>query len=57
MKLSESSFLADENIQPEVITHLLERKIDIVTVFDAGLAGKPDWTIFYPKKLREPTVS
>ncbi len=42
MRLIESSFLADENIQPDVVAHLLGKNIDIITVFDANLAGKPD---------------
>lgn len=45
MKLPEFEFLADENFDPDVVAHFREHGWRIVSVHDAGLAGKPDLVV------------
>ena len=42
MSLSDFAFLSDENIHPAVAAFLRERGMDVVTVFDVGMAGGAD---------------
>ena len=38
-------FFADENVHSEIISSLREKSLDIMTVFDAALAGRKDYEI------------
>lgn len=42
MKLAEFRYLADENIDPEVVATLCAKGLDTVHVTDIGLCGRPD---------------
>ena len=45
MKLSQFAFLADENINPEVVAFLRQRGMDVVAAAELGLAGAADTEI------------
>ena len=45
MKLSQFAFLADENIQPEVVAFLRRLGLDVVPANEVGLAGAADTEI------------
>lgn len=45
MKLSSFAFLADENIDREVVTWMLARGIDVVGVRESGLGGASDYLV------------
>lgn len=42
MELSEFSFLADENIHPDLILSLRQQNIKVISVKEEGLAGSTD---------------
>jgi predicted nuclease of predicted toxin-antitoxin system len=42
LTLAECAFLADENIDPEVVGFLSRAGCDVVTVLDVGLGGRSD---------------
>lgn len=45
MNIGSCRFLADENIHPEVIQYLKQRSLDIISINDVRLNGKPDLEI------------
>ena len=42
MRLTDSRWLTDENIHPEVVVHLRSRGLDVVDVKEEGWQGRPD---------------
>lgn len=42
MRLSEFVLFADENVHPALIQRLKERRMNVATVVDHALAGRPD---------------
>ena len=42
MRLADSRWLADENIQPEVVAHLRGRGLDVLDVREQGWVGRGD---------------
>jgi predicted nuclease of predicted toxin-antitoxin system len=51
LTLAEFSFLADENLDPEVIDFLRRRGLDVVSAGEAGLAGASDAAILEQARL------
>jgi len=45
MNLSQYAFLADENIHPDVITHLRIHGCDVISIKEIGLIGVDDLTV------------
>ena len=42
MKPFDFAFLTDDNIQPAVVSFLKQENVNVISVYDSNLQGKPD---------------
>jgi hypothetical protein len=52
LNLFEFPFLADENVHPEVVAHMHNQGMRVLTIAEAGLISQPDTAVRKHKTVR-----